>query len=581
MKRPEPTPDPDLRKQAENRANEHGQAEAPAGPGAAEAYRHLVEELRIHQVELEMQNEELHRAQDQITRAHARYFALYDQAPVGYCTLSAEGTILEANLTAAQLLGAPEGSLPGRPFTDFVSAADQDAHYLQFRQSVQDGTAHAWDLRLCRADGSAFWARLSLAGHGGPLPGGAPDSGAPPQSWVSLTDLTETKRAEAERVDSLALLSAGIAHDFNNLLGAMLGNLELYRLDHGAGDPGMERLEVVEAQIFRASLIVGQLLAYSGKGSAPLGAVELNQEADEALRLLGVTLAPYGSLRRQPAPGRLFMEGESAQIQQVIMNLLLNAAEAVVPGHGEIALRTGAALLGGGDLPPGLGPGPHVWVEVADNGTGIPEPVRGRIFDPFFTTKATGRGLGLSAVRGIVERHRGAIQIISQEGRGTQFRLVFPAIPSGTVLPAGEPTGAPSGEAPALGEATILVVDDDDALRTVALAGLRHAGYATLEARDGGEALAILDRDRDRVALVLLDQCMPGMTGVETAQRMRQAGLRMPIILSSGFNRETVFKDHPADAFAEFLPKPYRHQALLDAVRRALGAGAPARRPRA
>lgn len=561
-----------------------------------EELRRMFHELRVHKIELEMQNEELRRVQGDLDTARRRYLDLYDQAPVGYCTLSAEGLIQEANLTAAILLGVPRKELTGLPITSFISREDQDTHYLQLRRLRQTGTPYACDLRMAGKAGPGFWAHLMATATHIPDEGPGPDPQAPVLTRLVLTDITESKRVQAEKVDleirlqkaqkaeSLGLLAGGIAHDFNNLLGAMLGNLELFRLGQDPEGPGMARLCAVEELISRASLLVAQILAYAGKRTWKPRTLDLNQQTQEVVRLLRATLLRRATLVWRPAAEPLLMAGDPAQIQQVIVNLVLNATEALGPRDGTITVRTGTQDLRAGDLAslPGgqkLRPGPHLWLEVADNGPGIPAAIQERIFDPFFTTRFTGRGLGLSAVRGIVQAHQGAVLLTSQETVGTTFRLLFPAVaemaqadPAGT--PMGEIGAGPDagGQAEAFcGAGTVLVVDDEDALRAVAVGALRRMGFDTLEARDGLEALGVYEANRARIRLILMDLTMPGMDGVEACRQLRLTGAEAPIILSSGFDPESLASALKAEGFCRFLPKPYRYQALLSTVRAALG----------
>jgi hemerythrin-like metal-binding protein len=267
------------------------------------------------------------------------------------------------------------------------------------------------------------------------------------------------------------------------------------------------------------------------------------------------------------------MEGDPGQIQQVIMNLVLNAAEAVAPEGGLIALKTCLT-----DLTPAgidkdfqgqaLKPGPHLVLEVADNGAGMAAGVKERIFDPFFTTKFTGRGLGLSAVQGILRGHQGGIQVQSREGEGTRFRVLFPASAVQRRVEASGPPD-PEPEAAHRGTGTILVVDDEAALRSVAVSALQRQGYDTLEAGDGLEALQVYEANRG-IRLVLIDLTMPGMDGDEAYRELRRAGAMVPIILCSGFGQDEAFQRFRGRGLAGFLPKPYRLQDLLRAVRYAL-----------
>jgi hemerythrin-like metal-binding protein/PAS domain S-box-containing protein len=398
---------------------------------------------------------------------------------------------------------------------------------------------------------------------------------------VIATDITERKVAEQahlqhQKLESIGLLAGGIAHDFNNLLGAMGGNLELARMELSPEAPALTYLQTTESLMARASSLVAQILAYAGKGKFQIQTLDLNRQVEEMTRLLRASLPRNATLRWEPAPALPSLEADSAQIQQVIMNLVLNAADAVAPGGGIITLRTGLETLSQEAIErtfqgQALRAGSHVWLEVADNGIGMSPQVKERIFDPFFTTKFTGRGLGLSAVQGILRSHQGGLRVDSREGEGTTFKLLFPVGPG--------PKGVEIQESPACqvrfadyrGSGTVLVVDDEDALRAIAGSLLCRLGFKVLEARDGQEALEVFEANQDRIQLILMDLTMPRMDGEEAFRELRRAGARMPIILSSGFGPEEALQRFNGKGLAGFLQKPYRFQTLVDAVRESLG----------
>jgi hemerythrin-like metal-binding protein len=375
-----------------------------------------------------------------------------------------------------------------------------------------------------------------------------------------------------QKLESLRLLASGIAHDFNNLLGAMVGNLELARSELDPKAPAQTHLAALEQLLGRASHLVAQILAYSGKGKAQLQALDLNRQAEEITRVLRASLAGKASLRWEPAPGLPPMEGDLAQIQQVITNLVLNAFEAVDAQGGVITVRTGSEQLTEVVIERAfqgqpVSPGPHVTLQVTDNGSGMAPEVKERIFDPFFTTKLAGRGMGLSAVQGILRSHQGGIQVSSREGEGTTFTLLFPAADAPARV---EEVLEPWSDAALRGTGVILVADDEDALRTVAVSALRRLGFDPLEARDGLEALQVYEANRDRIRLVLMDLTMPRMDGEEAYRALRRAGAMVPIILSSGFGQEEAYQRFRAKGLAGFLQKPYRLQDLDRTVRDAL-----------
>jgi hemerythrin-like metal-binding protein/PAS domain S-box-containing protein len=407
---------------------------------------------------------------------------------------------------------------------------------------------------------------------------------------VIATDITERKQAEKahlqhQKLESIGLLAGGIAHDFNNLLGVLSGNLELARMELGKEGPAEAQFQAMEAVVSRATTLVAQILAYAGKGKFQVQVLDLNQEVEGMIRLLRISLSRNAILRWEPAPGLLSMMGDLAQIHQLVMNLVLNASDAVAPRGGAITIRTGLetisqATINRHFLRQALSPGLHLTLEVADDGAGMAPEVQERIFDPFFTTKFTGRGLGLAAVQGILRSHQGGILVDSREGAGSTFKVVFPAMAA--------PKGAGVLDSPIRevrfneyrGSGTVLVVDDEDDLRMVACSALCRLGFQVLQARDGLEALQVFEANRERIRLVLMDLTMPRMDGEVAFRELRRASARMPIILSSGFGPEEAMQRFTGKGLAGFLQKPYRFQDLLDAVRQALGedAGEPGRK---
>ena len=394
------------------------------------------------------------------------------------------------------------------------------------------------------------------------------------------TDITESKEAEAvhlqdQKLESLGILAGGLAHDFNNLLGAMEGNVELAKLVAPAEGAVLPYLETLEGLIERSSNLVQQILAYAGRGSAAITVLDLNRQVEDLTRLLRASLSRRATLRLFPEPELPPIRGDRAQIQQVIMNLVLNASEAVDLHSGAITIRTGREDLDEAAIRTtyrgqSLDPGPHVFLEVADDGRGIPPDVLERIFDPFFTTKFAGRGLGLSAVLGTLKAHRGGIQVRSGPGEGTSFRLLFPAAPPGDEPETMEEPDFEEAIGAYRGTGTVLVVDDEEPIRATAVQALRHLGFETLEAGDGLEALQVFESNRDRLRLILMDLTMPRMDGEEAYQALRNLGMLIPVILTSGFCEADVLDHFHGKGIAGFLQKPYRLRLLVLAVRKAL-----------
>ena len=372
----------------------------------------------------------------------------------------------------------------------------------------------------------------------------------------------ERQMQHAQKLESLGVLAGGIAHDFNNLLTAMLGHMNVAQMKLAPESPAVPHLESLERIIHRAADLTRQMLAYSGKGRFVVRAYDMNHVVQEVTHLLEVSISKKIALRFDLATGLPAVEADAAQIQQVIMNLVTNAADAIGDREGTIRLTTGTLQLDRAYLDQvfqgqGLRPGPYVTIEVGDSGCGMAPEVLDRIFEPFFTTKVAGRGLGLSATMGILKGHRAGMRIYSEPGRGTTFKLLFPTI-----------EGKREEEAiqiavPALvGRATVLLVDDEEMIREAATAVLESLGLTVVTAADGLEALEVVQRTDLKVDVVLMDLTMPHMDGREAFHAIRRIHPHMPVILSSGYNEQESVQAFMGRGLAAFLQKPYTLRAL-------------------
>lgn len=385
-----------------------------------------------------------------------------------------------------------------------------------------------------------------------------------------LRDISDQKRAEEERrqrdrelqqlqrVESLGVLAGGIAHDFNNLLTAILGNANLARLDLDRDSTGAAHLEKIEQAAGRAARLCQQMLAYAGRAPVAFAELDLRALVREVWRLIESSVKGRVRVRfEEDAPSGTILAADT-QMQQVAMNLLLNAAEAIGDGEGVVTVRTRAERLDAtraAELFPGrsVPEGDYVLLEVADTGAGMSPEVQARIFEPFFTTKFTGQGLGLAAVAGVVKSHRGHIAVRSAPGAGTLFRLAFPAR-AGSAAPV--PAPSPS-RAAHLGSGLVLLVDDEDLLREVAASMLETMGFRVVVAADGLEGTRLFAEHAGELRAVLLDLTMPKMDGFEAHAEMHRINPRVPVVLMSGFSSR--LENLPPEAVhpAGVLPKPF------------------------
>jgi CheY-like chemotaxis protein len=367
-------------------------------------------------------------------------------------------------------------------------------------------------------------------------------------------------------------MAGGIAHDFNNLLVGILGNAGL-ALQELPSDAALRRaIEEIETSALRAAELTHQLLAYAGKGQFVTGPVHLSRLVEEMEHILTTAVGRSAALEYAFDDHLPVIDADAAQLRQVVMNLVTNAAEAMGSAKGRIVVRTGVmhadrAYLADVQGATGIGEGEYAYLEVQDDGHGMHPATQARIFDPFFTTKFTGRGLGLAAVLGIVRAHRGAIRVTSAAGRGTTIRVLLPLIESSLPSPAGR-RSTPIGQTAPEQAGAVLVVDDEETVRSVAAKVLERHGFTVHLASGGVEAMRMLRAAPDAVNLVVLDMTMPDMSGPLTLQELLRIKPTLKVLMSSGYSVEDSIPQ--TDAAVGFIQKPYRPAELVRAVRHAL-----------
>lgn len=370
----------------------------------------------------------------------------------------------------------------------------------------------------------------------------------------------------SQRMESLGVLAGGVAHDFNNLLAAIMGNTDLLKHEFTPGTETRETLEEIMRAAGQGADLCRQLLDYSGRKPMNKSPVDLNRVVEETTRLLGITIPRRINLTLELEGKLPAVHGDASQLRQVLMNLVTNAAEAVGDSPGQIHIRTGCSPC---DTPPkSRDPGersfdPTVFLEVEDNGCGMPPHVLNRIFEPFFSTKFTGRGLGLAAVRGIVQGHGGVFDVKSQEGHGTCFRVLVPA--SDQKAPDEQDGDGPEQHLTQGG--TILLADDDEGPRKVLGKLLASLGFTCVEAREGAEAVRLFSENPRRFTCAVLDVMMPVMDGLDCLRELRRMRPGFPALFVSGYNAEVINSDL-IDANTAFLQKPFRLNDLRASLSR-------------
>jgi len=438
-----------------------------------------------------------------------------------------------------------------------------------FRQVSAEGASITLDHRILLADGTE---RL-LISH---VEAQTDAEGRLLRLLGTSQDITERRNSEdalrqTQRLESLGVLAGGIAHDFNNLLTAIMGNLNLAQNLTGEASPAAPYLEKIETTVLRASNLSRQMLAYSGRGAFIIKPLDFNRLVKEMTHLLEVALSKKVAIRFALDPSIPWIDADEGQIQQVVMNLVTNASEAIGDCEGLITLTTSLQTLKEEALAQHfqgqeIRPGAYVAFEVKDTGCGMGPEVLAKLFEPFFTTKFSGRGLGLSAIRGIIKAHRGGIRIDSEPGKGSTFRLYFPA------------SAAPAAQAPEAGvgpikasQGTILVAEDEPTIRMSTAEMLQNLGYEVLEASDGVYAVECFRTHSQEISAVLLDLTMPRMDGREALREILKLRSDTKVVICSGYHEEEALQGTEAQTIAGFLPKPYRLRELQAILAKVLG----------
>ncbi|MGK2964986.1 MAG: PAS domain S-box protein, partial [Tepidiformaceae bacterium] len=518
------------------------------------------------------------RMQEALRESEARFRAVLETVATGIWIWDG-ASMSYVNDALVRITGFPREQLMDGHTFDSVVVHPDDRAMIRQRGNARirgEDVPKTYELRVVRPGGEVRHLEITAT---------LIDLGGRPVSLASAVDLTDRHLAEEERrrfdqqvqhaqkLESLGILAGGIAHDFNNLLVGVLGNAGLALMELPPDSPARRTITDIETAAKRAADLTRQMLAYSGKGQFVVETVDLSNVVREMAALLEVSISKRVTVRYDFPAGLPHIEADATQLRQVIMNLLTNASDAIGDGDGLITVRTGTffadrAYLAETYLDNELPEGTYVSLEVSDTGSGMDPETRARIFDPFFSTKFTGRGLGLAAVLGIIRGHRGAIKVYSEPGRGTTFRVLFPPAES-----AGPAPSAPA-EATRLWSdgGTILIVDDDYAVRSVTARMLELAGFSTIIAEDGNRALELFDLHKESIDLVLLDLTMPGMDGEQTfrALRLRQPSIR--VVLTSGYSEQDATNRFVGEGLAGFLQKPFRHQDLIDTLREVLEA---------
>jgi two-component system, cell cycle sensor histidine kinase and response regulator CckA len=509
------------------------------------------------------------KTEEALAASEGRLRALLESASQAVVAVDQGGHIILVNAQTEAMFGYTRDELLGQPLEVMLperyreAHADERRHYFERPHTRVIGLGR--DLFGRTKAGSEFPLEVSLS---------CVEQGGSKLALALITDITERKRAEArlwqaQKMESIGLLAGGVAHDFNNLLIGVIGNASLALEMMPPGSETVDLLQGVIRTGEQLAHLTRQMLAYSGRGQFVIEPLDLSGLIPEMSGLVQPSIPKKIALHLDLAPNLPPVEADRGQVQQVFMNLVLNAAEAIGSDSGVIAVKTGLQAVDEGYIrrhpeTAELHPGEYVRLEVSDTGCGMDEATKAKIFDPFFSTKFTGRGLGLAAVAGIVRGHKGAIQVSSACGQGSCFTVLFPSAP-------GAAAASPGADREVLqSQGTVLVVDDEKVVRDLAKRTLERYGYVVLVAHDGPSAIDICKRHSGDIALAILDLSMPEMGGVEALPELRKIRPGVKVVVSSGYSEDetmTLFQGQPVSGFVQ---KPYSATRLAETVGHAI-----------
>jgi two-component system, cell cycle sensor histidine kinase and response regulator CckA len=557
--------DSELRRRAEEKLKETTRRSEELSEMSPERMATLVHELEVHQIELKMQNDELRRIQGELENSRDKYSHLYDFAPVGYFTMSEKGIIEDVNLTGADMIGIERSALIGEPFSRSILREDQDSFYKHRQGLLETETPQSCELRLVKKDGHEFYARMEfmvIKNKGDDLK----------QIRAVVSDISEQKDLEnqlrqAQKLEALGTLAGGIAHDFNNILAAVIGFAELAMDDAEKGTNLADNLEEVLIGGKRAKLLVQQILTFGRKAPQKLVPLRMDALVKETSRLLRSTIPANIEINISSTVDPYVM-GDETQIHQIILNLCTNAAHAMANEGGKLTIGVESITLDGkaknvSNLPPGK----YVKLSISDTGYGIsPENIE-RIFEPYFSTKEPdrGTGMGLAVVEGIVKTHKGQIVVMSQPQRGATFTVFLPMLENYE-----RAIDTMSQEVPTGGREHILLIDDELSVVKLHKMVLEKFGYEVTTSTGSLEALESFRAAPSTFNLVITDMTMPKMTGDKLASELMKIRPDIPVIICTGYGKETSEKLSAEIGINAIVYKPVSILELARTVRKVL-----------
>ena len=535
-----------------------------------EDVRKMAHEFFTYQIELELQNEDLRQTQILLEQGRSRYMDLYDFAPVGYLTLNDKGIIIEANLTAAEMLGVGKRNLFNKRLSSFIVEEDQDIYYHYKKNLLATKESQTCELRMRDKEGHLFWSQIKSSNL-------ADFDGSGGHVRITLNDISEQKKQEQlileirlqqeqlKRLESLKTKAGAIAHRFNNSMMVVLGNLGLMIQTLPANSKEKQMASEVLQAAEGASRVGSMMLSYVGQQPLQLQVLSFADLVEESIKELKSQLKSSISLKFVSPPEPLYCSVDPQQIKEVIQSIITNAIESLDNIGGEIEISFGADHFKKSSFPlafqgSGTKSGMYSFCQVRDTGHGITLKNIEHLFEPFFTTKFVGRGLGLALCVGVMHSHHGAVLVESTPGGRTTFRILLPVIESFQEKSA-SPVGPREDFLKLSGD--IVFADDEDIVRAIGKNMLESLGFTVHTAVNGLEAVEMVQRRDIDYRAVMLDVSMPVMNGIEAMKEIRKSNADLPILLSSGYSEANIPFDKDSTGKPDgFLQKPLQLSTL-------------------
>ncbi|MGM0601432.1 MAG: ATP-binding protein [Candidatus Rifleibacteriota bacterium] len=530
-----------------------------------EETKSVLHELLVHQIELEMQNEELCNIRKELEASRARYFDLFNHAPVGYVSLNEDGLILESNMTAATLFGLSVDELKNQPLSHYIIPEDQDIFYHHRQNLFNSCSTQECELRMNRKDKASepivFWARLESSVTTPDLTSNESPGKNGLNCRIIISDITENRvlaerLTQAQKMETIGLLAGGVAHDYNNKLAVIIGYAELaLNTDITPQSASIFFEEILKAAQHSAA-ITRQLLTIARKQMISPIVIDMNKSIESMLKMLRQVVGEKIDLIWRPGPDLYPAKMDPVQIDQILLNLCLNA-KAAIEGRGQVTVATKKVSFDESFCKKNAGylEGKYIMIEVSDTGCGMTDKILTQVFEPFFTTREVGQGtgLGLSTIEGIVKQNKGFTKVTSKPGSGTTFKIYLPAYTGAVIDKRLEPQ---KKMLPGNGE-TVLLVENEAAMLPMMKMMLEKLGFRVLTARTVKAASHLAEKHKQTIKLLITDVIMPEINGYKIFEMVKKTNPDIKLLFMSGHPANVLIHRGIIGNNSNFLQKPF------------------------